>query len=385
MSFGLYVHWPWCESKCPYCDFNSHVDGRVDQRRWADALHSEIRRVAASCPDQVLETIFIGGGTPSLMSAEVVERVIATARLCWRTANDIEITMEANPGSVEADRFKAYRTAGVNRVSLGIQALDDKHLKLLGRKHSVRDALRAIDVASETFDRVNLDLIYGRQYQSEREWEAELQQALSFGTEHLSLYQLTVEDDTMFGRRHAEGRLPGLPDEERALALYALTEEMTAAAGMPAYEISNHARPGAACRHNLVYWRSGQWAAVGPGAHGRVSLGANRIATEAIRDPARWLHCVETEGHGNLPDEPLDKNAVAEELLLMGLRLSEGLPREQLEVAGLAADRWQSLDDLIWSGFLELDSHLRATAKGRVLLNSVISRLCSDLPLRSGV
>lgn len=289
--------------------------------------------------------------------------------------------MEANPGSVEAARFQAYREAGVNRVSLGIQALDDVQLKLLGRKHSTADAINAIEIALSTFNRVNLDLIYGRQYQSEQDWEAELRQALSFGTSHLSLYQLTVEDGTVFGRRHAEGRLPGLPDDERALRLFTITEELTRSEGLVAYEVSNHARPGAECKHNLIYWRSGRWAAIGPGAHGRLGTGVNRVATEAIRDPAGWMKSVELNGSGNLPDEPLDHVAVAEELLLMGLRLTEGLPVERLRDEGVALERWPSLDDLIETGFLEIGSHLRASPKGRVLLNAVIRKLCSDLPL----
>jgi putative oxygen-independent coproporphyrinogen III oxidase len=381
MSFGLYIHWPWCEAKCPYCDFNSHVDNRVDQRRWSAALQGEIRRMAALCPDEILETIFIGGGTPSLMSPDVVGDAILAARSSWRTGNDIEITMEANPGSVEAGRFRAYREAGVNRVSLGVQALNDTHLKLLGRKHSAEDAINAISIAASTFDRVNLDLIYGRQYQTELDWQTELRRALSFGTEHLSLYQLTIEDGTMFGRRHAEGRLPGLPDEDRALALYTITEELTNAAGLAAYEVSNHARTGSECRHNLVYWRSGRWAAIGPGAHGRLGQGSARVATEAIRDPALWLASVEQDGNGNLPDEPLDHKAVVEELLLMGLRLTEGVSLERIRQEGVMLEGWPSLDELVETGFLVLDSHLSATAKGRVLLNPLIGKLCSDLPL----
>lgn len=381
MSFGLYVHWPWCESKCPYCDFNSHVDSRIDEKRWSLALQREIYRVAALCPDEILETVFIGGGTPSLMSGSVVGEVLEAARSSWRTSNDLEVTMEANPGSVESGRFQAYREAGVNRVSLGIQALNDTQLKLLGRKHSTADAIKAIEIASSTFSRVNLDLIYGRQYQSEHDWEAELRQALSFGATHLSLYQLTVEEGTMFGRRHAEGRLPGLPDEERALRLFSITEELTRSAGLAAYEVSNHSRPGAECKHNMIYWGSGRWAAIGPGAHGRLGIGVNRVATEAIRDPAGWLKSVELKGSGNLPDEPLDHVAVAEELLLMGLRLTEGLPLERLRQEGLALESWPSLDDLIETGFLEIGSHLRTTPKGKVLLNAVIRRLCSDLPL----
>ena len=381
MSFGLYVHWPWCESKCPYCDFNSHVGGAVDASRWSAAFSHEIRRMAALAPNEVLETIFIGGGTPSLMPPEVVASVIDTARVAWRCHNALEITMEANPGSVEAGRFRTYRDAGVNRVSLGIQALDDAHLRLLGRMHSRAEALAAIATAQATFDRVNIDLMYGRQHQSETEWRDELRLALSLGTEHLSLYQLTIEDGTVFGRRHAAGQLSGLPDEDRSVALFEITQDLTSGAGRPAYEVSNHAAPGAECRHNLIYWRSGRWAAVGPGAHGRLGLGADRRATEAIRDPAGWMQAIDQTGSGDLLHAAIDHAEAAEELLLMGLRLTEGVPLDRLREAGLDLARWPARDRLVEAGFLLQDSHLRTTPRGRLLLNALLQDLCADLPL----
>lgn len=383
MSFGVYVHWPWCESKCPYCDFNSHVGGAVDPDRWAAAFRHEIRRVAENVPDEVVETVFIGGGTPSLMPPAVVDAVIDGICRTWRTGNDIEITMEANPSSVEVERFRAYRAAGVNRVSLGIQALDDRHLRLLGRKHSRAEAITAIDVASRVFDRVNLDLMYGRQHQEEADWQAELAEALSFGTEHLSLYQLTIEDGTVFGRRHAAGQLPGLPGEDRSVALYDITQALTADAGLSAYEVSNHARPGSECRHNLIYWRSGFWAGIGPGAHGRLPEGPRRVATETHRDPAAWLLAVEAGTGGDLPPTTLTQSDIAEEILLMGLRLEEGIPLQRLQEIGIDTENWPSRDQLIEGGLLVQDATLRTTARGRLLLNSVLQALCSEIRFRN--
>jgi putative oxygen-independent coproporphyrinogen III oxidase len=381
MSFGIYVHWPWCESKCPYCDFNSHVGGGIDPDRWSAAFRAEIRRLADTYPDEIVESIFIGGGTPSLMPPSVMETVIDEVCRAWRTGNAPEITMEANPSSVEVDRFRAYRLAGVNRVSVGIQALDDRHLRLLGRKHSRDEAIKAISVANRVFDRVNLDLMYGRQYQSDGEWRAELTEALSFGTEHLSLYQLTIEDGTVFGRRHAAGQLPGLPEEALSVTLYDITQELTSAAGLQSYEVSNHAREGAECRHNLIYWRSGAWAGIGPGAHGRLRQAKRRIATETHRDPAAWLRAVESDHSGELRATQLRPTDVAEEALLMGLRLSEGVPMQKLRELGIDTATWPSRDQLVEDGLLVQDETLRTTARGRLLLNAVLQMLCSDLTL----
>lgn len=385
MSFGVYVHWPWCESKCPYCDFNSHVGGSVDPDRWAAAFREEIRRAAQRVPDEVVETVFFGGGTPSLMPPSLVEAVLDGIGRAWRFSNAPEITMEANPGSVEVDRFRAYRSAGVNRVSLGVQALDDTHLRLLGRKHTRQDAVTAISVANRVFERVSLDLMYGRQHQDEAHWQQELAEALAFGTEHLSLYQLTVEDGTVFARRQAAGQLPGLPEEARAIALYDITQELTAGAGLDAYEVSNHARNGAECRHNLIYWRSGSWAGIGPGAHGRLQISGRRLATEAQRDPAAWLCAVENRGSGELPETTLSNTDVAEECLLMGLRLTEGVPLQRLRELGVDTDHWPSRDQLIADGLLLQDEKLKATAKGRLLLNAVLQALCSEMTVREPV
>ena len=299
-GFGLYLHWPFCQSKCPYCDFNSHVAGAVDEARWARAFEAEIARVAAETGPRALSSVFLGGGTPSLMSPELVASVLGAARAAWPMGEDVEVTLEANPTSVEAGRFRGYRDAGVNRVSLGVQALDDADLRRLGRRHDLAQALAAIEVARATFERVSFDLIYARQHQSAAAWRAELVRALAMGPDHLSLYQLTIEDGTAFGARLAAGRLPGLPDEDAGAELYEITQDMCDAAGLPAYEVSNHARPGAASRHNLIYWRGGDWAGVGPGAHGRLTLDGRRWASEAEPRPDTWLAAVEA-GSGDRP------------------------------------------------------------------------------------
>jgi putative oxygen-independent coproporphyrinogen III oxidase len=381
MSFGLYVHWPWCESKCPYCDFNSHVGNQISSARWIAAYKSEILRWRELSEQQVLGSIFIGGGTPSLMPPEIVSEIIGTATSAWRCTNDLEITMEGNPGSVDAARFHAYRQTGVNRLSLGIQALDNDDLRRLGRKHSVEEAERAINIAMRTFDRVSLDLMYGRQNQTESAWHAELTRAIDFGTEHLSLYQLTIEDGTVFARRHALGQLPGLPDEDRSVALYNITQELTERAGLVAYEVSNHARSSAECRHNLNYWRCGSWIGIGPGAHGRMNLGGRRLATESIRDPALWLDTVENLGSGDLESIVLDQLETVSEVLLMGLRLTEGLDTQRLRSNGVVLEHWSTLHSLIEDGLLKKDRSLRTTTTGRMLLNTVLQRLCSDIPL----
>ncbi|NNE52265.1 MAG: coproporphyrinogen III oxidase, partial [Sulfitobacter sp.] len=271
-GFGLYIHWPFCEAKCPYCDFNSHVSQQIDQLAWRDAYLAELKRGAAETKRRVLNAVFFGGGTPSLMDPDVVAEVIAEIRHLWPLANDLEITLEANPGSVEAGRFAAYRQAGVSRVSMGIQALNDADLKRLGRIHTVQEALAAFDIARNRFERVSFDLIYGRQEQTLKNWEAELKQALSMAIDHLSLYQLTIEQGTAFGDRYARGKLRGLPNEDLGADMYTVTQEICGQMGFPRYEVSNHARPGAESRHNLIYWRYGDYLGIGPGAHGRLSL-----------------------------------------------------------------------------------------------------------------
>lgn len=374
-GFALYVHWPFCAAKCPYCDFNSHVAATIDQPRWLAAYRSEIARLAAETPGRVLNSIFFGGGTPSLMAPETVAGVIEAARAAWPFANDIEITLEANPTSVEMGRFRGYADAGVNRVSMGIQALNDDDLRRLGRMHSVAEARAAFDIARDCFARVSFDLIYARQDQDRAHWRRELSQALSMAVHHLSAYQLTIEPGTAFGARHAKGGLRGLPDDDMSADMYLDTQEICAAAGMPAYEISNHARPGAESRHNLVYWRQGDWAAVGPGAHGRLTLSGTRWATEAHRAPGAWLAAVETQGHGDSLREPLPLSDRAIEYLLMSMRLAEGMDMARYRAHGatLPQDR---IADLLGLGLVtQGDGRLAATATGRPVLNAILREL----------
>ena len=375
-GFGLYIHWPFCQSKCPYCDFNSHVAATIDQRRWRDAYVREIARVAEETPGRVLETVFFGGGTPSLMEPEVVADVLEAVRAAWPMVNDPEITLEANPGSVEAGRFRGFRDAGVNRVSMGVQALRDDDLRRLGRLHSVKEARQAFDIARECFDRVSFDLIYARQDQTLADWRAELGEALSMAVDHLSMYQLTIEEGTAFGDRFARGGLRGLPDEEVQADMYAVTQEVCAAHGMPAYEVSNHAAPGAESRHNLIYWRMGDYLGIGPGAHGRLTLGGSRWATVAPRSPAAWLSLVERGLAGEEPREGVSREEQATEYLLMSMRLLEGLDLSRYEaLAGfpIAPERIAELGDL---GLVRVDSgRLIATAEGRAVLNGVLREL----------
>lgn len=371
-AFGLYVHWPYCAAKCPYCDFNSHVAQRIDHAAWAAAYIRDIERVADLTGPRVLSTIFFGGGTPSLMAPDTVAAVIRTATSVWRPSNDLEITLEANPTSVDAGRFAAFRDVGVNRVSLGIQALDDDDLRRLGRTHSVADALAALRVARDVFDRVSFDLIYARQDQSLAAWAVELEVALDLAPDHLSLYQLTIEPETVFGRRAALGQLPGLPDEGLEADMYMLTQERTAQAGLPGYEVSNHAAPGQEARHNLIYWTGREFAGVGPGAHGRIRVNEERIATAAVPMPDDWLAAAGTAAAysdwGTLsPEEELT------ELLLMGLRLRAGIQAERLDALGFD---WTRTVDLCAEGWVQADTDgLRLTEAGRPLLNAVLGRL----------
>ena len=375
-GFGLYVHWPFCAAKCPYCDFNSHVSARIDQDRWAAAYLTEIARLGAELPGRVLGSIFFGGGTPSLMAPETVSAVIEAARAAWPFANDIEITLEANPTSVEMGRFQGYAGAGVNRLSMGVQAMNDDDLKRLGRMHSVLEARAAFDTARSCFDRVSFDLIYARQDQDRAAWRAELSEALAMAVDHLSLYQLTIEPGTAFGARHAKGGLKGLPDDDLAADMYLETQDLCAAAGMPAYEVSNHAGPGAESRHNLVYWRQGDWAALGPGAHGRMTLPLGRFATEAHRAPGEWLEAVEAGGNGDSLRDILSPEDQATEYLLMSMRLAEGMDiarYEALAGAPLPADRQAGLIEM---GLVTCaDGRLAATDAGRPVLNGILREL----------
>ncbi|MBU9697860.1 radical SAM family heme chaperone HemW [Rhodobacteraceae bacterium HSP-20] len=375
-GFGLYIHWPFCQSKCPYCDFNSHVAAKIDQKRWRDAYLREIGRVGQETRGRVLQTVFFGGGTPSLMEPEVVAEVLEAVRATWPMVNDPEITLEANPGSVEAGRFRAFREAGVNRISMGVQALRDEDLRRLGRLHTVAEAKQAFDIARKTFDRVSFDLIYARQDQTLADWQAELREALSMAVDHLSMYQLTIEDGTAFGDRFARGRLGGLPDEDVQADMYAATQEICAAYGMPAYEVSNHARSGSESRHNLIYWRMGDYAGIGPGAHGRLTLGGRRWATVAPRAPGAWLAAVEGGAAGEDPREEVSREEQATEYLLMSMRLAEGL--DIARHAALAGEpipqaRIEALEAL---GLVRVESgRLIASDAGRAVLNAVLRDL----------
>jgi len=324
-GFGIYLHWPFCAAKCPYCDFNSHVRHQpVDQERFTKAFLREISHMRQLSGSKTVTSIFIGGGTPSLMEPATIDALLNAVARHWHVPDGIEITMEANPSSVEATRFRGYRAAGVNRVSLGVQALNDRDLKFLGRLHDVADALKAIRLAREIFPRMSFDLIYARPGQTVPAWEAELKEAIGYAVDHLSLYQLTIEEGTAFHGLYKAGKLTTL-DEEQAAVLYEATQEITGRHGMPAYEVSNHARPGAESRHNLTYWRYGEYAGIGPGAHGRLSRAGGKLATSTERHPERWLEAVEADGHGLVEQDSLDRDEQADELLLMGLRLKEGV------------------------------------------------------------
>ncbi|MEY4707368.1 MAG: hypothetical protein RJB58_1091 [Pseudomonadota bacterium] len=376
MSFGVYVHWPFCAAKCPYCDFNSHVRSAIDEDGWVDGILAELDWVARNQGERpVVETIFFGGGTPSLMRGKSAGRILQKIASLWPMANDAEITLEANPASADAARFADYRAAGVNRVSLGVQALNDADLKKLGRLHDVAEARAALKMAMGEFERVSLDLIYARPGQTDAGWRAELREALSFGTEHLSLYQLTIEPETPYALLHKNGQLQ-IPDDDIAAGLYETTQELTAAGGVPAYEISNHARPGAQSRHNLIYWRYGDYAGVGPGAHGRLNLGGRRTATAAIRLPERWHDTVGRSGHGFAERLTVSNDEAAREHLLMNLRLAEGIDLIAYEKRWGTRPQAQKITAMAEQGFVTLDNdRLTATPNGRLLLNRVIESL----------
>ncbi|UOA25381.1 radical SAM family heme chaperone HemW [Pseudosulfitobacter sp. DSM 107133] len=373
-GFGIYIHWPFCAAKCPYCDFNSHVARTIDHAAWRDAYLEEIRKAADQTPGRIVHTVFFGGGTPSLMEPWVVADIIDAIRKHWPTANDMEITLEANPGSVEAQRFANFRAGGVNRISMGIQALNDEDLRRLGRIHSADEARAAFDIARKTFDRVSFDLIYGRQKQTLNEWEAELKQALNMAIDHLSLYQLTIEQGTAFGDRYNAGKLAGLPDEDRAADMFTLTRDICADFGMPAYEVSNHARDGAQSRHNLIYWRYGDYVGIGPGAHGRITTDGQRFATEAPSNPKRWL-----EKLRQLPNVALTGEDQANEFLLMGLRLTDGVDLARFEALSgrsVAPDTLKNLSEL---GLLnQRGRNISVTEQGVSVLNGVLRELLAD-------
>ncbi|HEX5796516.1 MAG TPA: radical SAM family heme chaperone HemW [Geminicoccaceae bacterium] len=378
-GFGLYVHWPFCRAKCPYCDFNSHVAPQVDEARFARALVGEIDRHADELGPRRLASIFFGGGTPSLMAPATVAAVIERAVARFAPADDLEITLEANPTSVEAERLAGFRAAGVNRVSLGVQALDDAALRFLGREHDAAEALAAVDLAASLFERFSFDLIYGRPGQSAASWRAELDCALGHMGGHLSVYQLTIEPGTRFALLERSGALR-MPDDDLQADLYEVTRERLEGAGLAAYEVSNHARPGEECRHNLVYWRSGEWLGVGPGAHGRLNVGGARVATEAWRLPKAWLERVEGAGSGERTRVPVDRAEQVEEFLVMGLRLAEGIELQRLvRQGGRAVEELidpAALERFIDDGWLtRREGRLAATAAGRQRLNAILAAL----------
>ena len=376
-GFGVYVHSPFCAAKCPYCDFNSHVRHQpVDETRFAAAFDREMATMRERTGPRNVTSIFLGGGTPSLMSPATVGKVLDAVARHWSVHDGIEITLEANPSSVEAGRFRGYRAAGVNRVSLGVQALNDKDLRFLGRLHDVDEALRAIGLARDLFPRMSFDLIYARPAQTLDEWGAELERAIDLAADHLSLYQLTIEEGTRFHALHAAGKI-SVPDADRADDLYALTQQVTASHGLPAYEISNHARPGCESRHNLIYWRYGEYVGVGPGAHGRFLEGGRRVVTVAERTPETWANLVEARGHGVVDGEVLRRGEEADELLLMGLRLAEGIELDRYErLAGRPIDPAR-LSILQEEGLVAPvgNSRLRATPAGMVVLDAVVADL----------
>jgi oxygen-independent coproporphyrinogen-3 oxidase len=375
---AVYIHWPFCRSKCPYCDFNSHVRERIDPARWSQALGADLDHHADLLPGREVTSVFFGGGTPSLMPPETVAALIDRVRSHWPVAADLEITLEANPNSAEAGRFAALAAAGVNRLSLGVQSLDAAALGFLGRAHSRAEAIAAIEWAQRSFPRFSFDLIYARPGQTLPAWRHELDEALALARDHLSLYQLTIEPGTAFAALASRGDLVP-PGEELAAELFETTQDRLAARGLPAYEISNHARPGAECRHNLAYWRSGDYLGVGPGAHGRLTRGVVRYATRQRRAPERWLDAVEACGTGLDEVMEIDRDAVVAEMLMMGLRLVEGVPRSRLEAsaeAPLETRFAERLSRLIEAGFLVLDAErLAATAAGRQRLDAVLAAL----------
>jgi oxygen-independent coproporphyrinogen-3 oxidase len=378
-AFGVYVHWPFCLSKCPYCDFNSHVrQTAIDEERFARAFAREIEATAQRAPGREVSSIFLGGGTPSLMQPATVGAILDAIGKHWRVAGDVEVTLEANPTSVEATRFRGYRAAGVNRVSLGVQALDDASLKALGRLHTAREALEAVAIARGAFDRYSFDLIYARPGQTPQLWTEELQRAIGEAAEHLSLYQLTIEEGTPFFGLHAAGKLQ-TPDEAVARALYDVTQEVCAHHGLPAYEISNHARPGAECRHNLVYWRGEEYAGIGPGAHGRLDIDGIRHATATEKRPESWLMRVEASGHGVVTDDLLNSEERADEFLLMGLRLTEGIdPHRYQALSGRPLDP-KRIALLREEGAISVDAdgRLRVTKDGFPVLDAVVADLAA--------
>ena len=377
--FGVYVHWPFCLSKCPYCDFNSHVrHSSIDEQRFAAAFEREIASTVAQIGPRSVNTIFLGGGTPSLMRPATVGAVLEAVARHWTIAADAEITLEANPTSVEAARFAGFRAAGVNRASLGIQSLNDAALSALGRRHTAQEALAALRIAQSIFGRCSFDLIYARPDHTPQTWEEELRRGVAEATEHLSLYQLTIEPDTPFATLHKAGKL-ATPDPELGRAFFDVTQSVCADAGLPAYEVSNHARPGAECRHNLLYWRYGEYAGIGPGAHGRIEHDGRRWATATERNPEGWLKRVESVGNGIVAHEALTSVEMGDEFLLMGLRLTEGIDPAQFHALAGTPLKPDCVASLIEDGLVAFGKHerLHVTAAGFPVLDAIVGRLAA--------
>ncbi len=375
-GFGVYVHWPFCAAKCPYCDFNSHVRSAVDQTAWANALVSEIEHTAQRTPNRTVDTVFFGGGTPSLMSPDTVDTIIQAIRANWTLSDTAEITLEANPTSVEAARFKGFADAGVNRISMGIQALNDTDLKALGRMHTASEAMQAFEIAKKTFKNVSFDLIYARQNQTLDNWRAELTQAIDMAVDHLSLYQLTIEQGTRFGDLYARNRLRGLPSDDVSADMYDITQDVCSAKGLNAYEISNHARPGAECQHNKIYWQYGDYAGIGPGAHGRLTLNGQRVATDTPLNPEDWLKTVQKHGTATRDAEVISKTDQAAEYLMMSLRLAEGSELERIEALSPGRISPAALTNLINDGYLKrTNRHIKTTSRGKIVLNAILGEL----------
>jgi len=377
--FGIYVHWPWCVAKCPYCDFNSHVRERIDEAQWIRLVLAELSAMARLRDEwPQVESVFFGGGTPSLMSGRAAAEILQAIGRLWKISTRAEITLEANPNSVERERFRDYRAAGVNRVSIGVQAFDDAALKQLGRAHDSNEAERAVETARLIFPRVNFDLIYARPQQTVAAWADELKDALRFQTEHLSVYQLTIEHGTAFAALHRQGKL-AMPDEDLSAEFYAVTQEICEAAGLPAYEISNHARPGQESQHNLLYWRYGDYAGVGPGAHGRLTIRGQRYATQAERLPEKWAARIETTGQGFSLCEVSPHDAATEHLL-MGLRITEGINLAEFSARwrlAPAPERVRRLEEIELIAVRQ--GNLSVTRSGRLVLNRVTQELAESL------
>ena len=383
-GFGVYVHWPFCLSKCPYCDFNSHVVSNIDHDQWADALVKELLYHHSETQEKKITSVFFGGGTPSLMAPKTVEKIIQTLRDNWAVDDAVEITLEANPTSVEGQKFKDFAAAGINRVSIGVQSFDEADLKFLGREHSVTEATRAIELAQQYFERFSFDLIHARPEQTLSAWEAELKRALSFAVGHISLYQLTIEQGTQFFTRYNRGDFK-LPEEELAADFYEMTHDILGAKGLYNYEVSNFAKPGHESRHNLTYWRYGDYIGVGPGAHGRLTIGGDKYATQTHRAPGAWLKQVETKGHAQKPREVLSVQDRVVEQIMMGLRLHSGVHDDHIvKETGQPRDHWlpySVLSPLVENGDMIVESdHIKLTLNGRTRLNTILNYLIDKIP-----